>query len=153
MIATQNYSALLSEAGGEAGRSRIDSLLGCLNTRIYGSNDCYVTNEMASNWIGHFMKRIVTYNYAGRVWIAPDAWWRRFFSNGYSVSLQRVPRVQPERFMMLQPGGPQNDFKVEAIITTPRKQFRANPESTYLRVLWDQKIAQRRSEDCVQIHR
>lgn len=49
---TQNYSNYLSALGGESARSKVDSLLGNLQTKIFHQNSDTVTNQWAAELIG-----------------------------------------------------------------------------------------------------
>ncbi|MEL7221381.1 MAG: TraM recognition domain-containing protein, partial [Bacteroidota bacterium] len=49
---TQNISNYYAQMGGEASKSKVNSLLGNLSTKVFHANNDAVTNEWASNVIG-----------------------------------------------------------------------------------------------------
>ena len=99
-----NYYAAL---GGERSKSRVDSLLACLTTKVIHCNNCVTTNNWASELVGDEFQADPSINMS----MNKDS-----FSQGQNmgVKLQRVYR--PEKFAMLKIGGKNSGFTTEAVV-------------------------------------
>lgn len=102
-----NYYVALG--GGQKGREKADSLLGLLNTKIFHSNNDFVTNKWGSDHIGQ--------SYHGKTTTNTNRGDRRGASAGASFSEELRYDIEPARFARLKKGGPQNNLIVEAIVT------------------------------------
>lgn len=104
---TQNLPNYYAELGGIAGKNRIDSLVGNLQTKIFHANSDPVTNEFASNTIskGWITRTDETYN---------------MNENGFSYSESKhslfEDEVIPGQFTTLKKGGVANKGIVEGIV-------------------------------------
>ncbi|MEM9897426.1 MAG: TraM recognition domain-containing protein [Bacteroidota bacterium] len=109
---TQNISNYYAVIGGSNPRDRVNSLLGNLATKIFHTNNDYVTNNWASDTIGktfqaQYSMNMNMENVNG--------------STNMSKSLQY--QIEPQQFTILKGGGSENDFLVEAVITVAGKQW------------------------------
>jgi hypothetical protein len=111
---TQNISNYYAVLGGMNSRARVDSLLGNLCTKIFHSNNDYVTNEWASNLIGRTFqhKESVNVNLSGE---SP--------SFGGGTSSQIHYQVEPIEFTTLRCGGDENEFLVDGYLATASKTW------------------------------
>lgn len=104
---TQNLPNYYAEMGGAHSKSRVDSLVGNLQTKIWHANSDPETNKHASETIG-------------RSWHEKESnSVNAGFENasaGQSVQLSFEYDVIPQRFTMLRKGSPINDFWVDAIV-------------------------------------
>lgn len=107
---TQNISNYYSQMGGASSKSKVDSLLGNLSTKIFHANNDAVTNEWASETIGKHIKRLTTKSENRKKYsLMTD-------SVGTGESYQYLPQVLPASFITLSSGGESFDYKVQAII-------------------------------------
>jgi len=114
---TQNISNYYSQMGGEKAKSKVDSLLGNLSTKIFHANNDAVTNEWASNIIG---KDLITLSSRSeqkkRLSVFAD-------TTGTNESLSLLPQVLPKEFTILSSGGKVYDFTVQAIIQMKGREW------------------------------
>lgn len=107
---TQNISNYYSQMGGDKAKSKVDSLLGNLSTKIFHANNDAVTNEWASNVIGKDLMPLVSKSeQKKRLSMFAD-------TTGKNQSLSLLPQVLPHEFTTLSSGGKFYDFTVQAII-------------------------------------
>lgn len=118
---TQNISNYYAMMGGENAKSRVDSLLGNLSTKIFHANNDYVTNEWASNTIG---KIFLNMNSAGFA-LQLSKTGVPSLSSGASEQLHY--QVEPKDFTVLKSGGKENEFIVSGFIITAGKEW-SSPE-------------------------
>ena len=114
---TQNISNYYSQMGGDKAKSKVDSLLGNLSTKIFHANNDAVTNEWASNVIGK--DYIVTESRSEQ---------KKNFalmaeSVGKSSSAHLLPQVLPKEFTTLASGGEFYNYKVQAIIQMKGREW------------------------------
>ncbi|TXB61355.1 type IV secretory system conjugative DNA transfer family protein [Phaeodactylibacter luteus] len=115
---TQNISNYYSQmGGGDSSKSKVNSLLGNLSTKIFHANNDSVTNEWASNVIG---KAMIT--------LRSDSQNRKNFalmadSKGTSYSGHLLPQVLPMEFTTLWSGGKQRNYTVQAIIQVKGRKW------------------------------
>jgi len=124
---TQNLPNYYAEMGGAHSKSRVDSLVGNLQTKIWHSNSDPETNTNAADVIG-------------RVWQVRKS---EGMSYGESVGMSESQQqsydylVIPQRFTYLRKGGEPNDFNVEAVIFQSGRRW--SNEKTYLEATFNQK--------------
>jgi hypothetical protein len=106
---TQNISNYYAQMGGESSKSKVDSLMGNLSTKVFHANNDAVTNEWASNVIG---KGVINLKSEGE-----NRKNFHFLAETRSTTLTPhiLPQVLPLTFTMLGSGGPVNEFDVEAV--------------------------------------
>lgn len=107
---TQNISNYYSQMGGASSKSKVDSLLGNLSTKIFHANNDAVTNEWASNTIGKHIKKLTTKSENRKKYALTTD------SVGTGESYQYLPQVLPASFITLASGGEGFNYKVQAII-------------------------------------
>lgn len=107
---TQNISNYYSQMGGESSKSKVNSLLGNLSTKIFHANNDSVTNEWASDVIGKDLIPLTTSSQNKKKF--------SFMADtiGKSESLTLLPQVLPKEFTTLWTGGKRRDLVVQAII-------------------------------------
>ncbi|MEM6395905.1 MAG: TraM recognition domain-containing protein [Bacteroidota bacterium] len=110
---TQNISNYYAVIGGSNPKARVDSLLGNLATKIFHSNNDYVTNNWASDTIGKTFQSQYSMNMNMEEING---------STNMSKSLQY--QIEPQQFTVLKGGGEENDFLVEAVITVAGKEWK-----------------------------
>lgn len=98
---TQNLPNYYTALGGADGRSRTDSLLGCLQTKVFHANSDVVTNEWAERLFGYVTTYERSFTESQRNRDAPQ-------THGSSSGLQpaRTARVAADEFATLTPAGP-----------------------------------------------
>jgi hypothetical protein len=108
-----NYTASL---GGSQGKSRVDSFMGNLQTKIFHANGDSTTNEWASNMVAKTRQYRKSMNSStsqdGKIFM-PDTVGRQS-GMGHSETVEY--QVLPHEFTTLMKGGHQNDLIVEGII-------------------------------------
>lgn len=114
---TQNISNYYAMMGGENAKSRVDSLLGNLSTKIFHANNDYVTNEWAANTIGKVFRDINNSNFSLQVSKQGGA----SISGGEAEQLHY--QVQPKDFTTLKCGDEENDYIVEGYLITVGKDW------------------------------
>jgi hypothetical protein len=108
---TQNLPNLYAELGGEsAGKSRVDSQLGNLVTKIMCQQGDPVTNQWAADMIGKTRQFLV--NYGSSQSVGPGSTPSRSTGATETIDYDCPPRA----FQLLRTGGPRHDFVVDAII-------------------------------------
>ena len=127
---TQNISNYYSQMGGEKAKSKVDSLLGNLSTKIFHANNDSVTNEWASKTIGQDLIALESRseNKKKFAFMADTV--------GRSSSLRLMPQVLPKEFTTLSSGGKYYDFKVHAIIQMKGREW--SNERNFFRVEFSQ---------------
>jgi len=127
---TQNISNYYSQMGGKGARSKVDSLLGNLSTKIFHANNDAVTNEWASNVIGKDMIPVETHSENRKSFgLMAD-------SKGKSESLHLLPQVLPKEFTTLWSGGKHRKYTVQAIVQMKGREW--SNGVNYLRVQFSQ---------------
>lgn len=112
---TQNMPNYYAELGGEAGKNRVDSLVGNLQTKIFHANSDHVTNEFASNTIA-------------KAWLTKTDETYSMNEGGFSFSEANHSvfeyDVIPQQFTTLKKGGWANDQLVEGIVFQNGRKWR-----------------------------
>lgn len=112
---TQNMPNYYAELGGEAGKNRVDSLVGNLQTKIFHANSDHVTNEFASNTIA-------------KAWLTKTDETYSINQGGFSFSEANRSvfeyDVIPQKFTTLKKGGWANDRLVEGIVFQNGRRWR-----------------------------
>lgn len=126
---TQNLPNYYAEMGGSHSKSRVDSLIGNLQTKIWHANSDPETNTHAAETIGKsWQKRL-----SKSVNAAVDN-----FSAGQSMQESYDYDVIPQHFSTrLRKGSPINDYQVDAIIFQNGRRW--GDGKTYLRASFDQR--------------
>lgn len=106
---SQNISNYYSAMGGKDPRSKVDSLLANLSTKIFHANNDAVTNEWASRTIGKEFRNVESVS-GGE-------------THSFSFAKQLHWQVDPKEFSMLKNGGGENDFMVEGVITVAGQKW------------------------------
>lgn len=104
---TQNLPNYYAEMGGMHSKSRVDSLVGNLQTKIWHANSDPETNTHAADTIGKSWQK----KKGSSVSAGMDS-----FSAGQSVQESYDYDVIPQTFTTLRKGSPINDYIVEAVI-------------------------------------
>ncbi|RYE43697.1 MAG: hypothetical protein EOP48_22820 [Sphingobacteriales bacterium] len=126
-----NYLAVMDSHGD--GKSKVNSLMGNLSTKIFHANSDAETNEYASKLIGEDV-RILTNMGMEHDHLAL----KRSESESHNSSY--LPQVQPKDFSVLRTGGIANNYKVQAYITVAGREW-ANKKN-YLKATFTQNFKQ-----------
>ena len=114
---TQNISNYYSQMGGSSSKSKVDSLLGNLSTKIFHANNDAVTNEWASNVIGKdYIVMESRSEQKKNFALMAD-------SVGKSSSVSLLPQVLPKEFTTLSSGGEFYNYKVQAVIQMKGREW------------------------------
>ena len=131
---TQNISNYYSQMGGDRTKSKVDSLLGNLSTKIFHANNDSVTNEWASKVIGQALIPVTSHSENRKKF--------GFMADtvGKSESLRLLPQVLPKEFTTLWTGGKNRDLNrhliVQAIIQMKGREW--SSEQNFLMVEFSQ---------------
>lgn len=131
---SQNISNFYARfGGGDSARTKVDAILGSLNTKIFHANGDMVTNEWASRLIGSEMKPNVSTSttpapaYTG---MNPVEGLIHWVNSKPTVTTNqgviREPCVHPHEFTGLQVGSKENGYETFAVVTQVGRIF---PES------------------------
>lgn len=117
---TQNLSNYYAAIPVEGGRYRIDSLLGCLQTKIFHANDSPITNEWAADviakrWQIHYDH---SSSYGGRN--------REREQQNLTGRRGLEYEVLPGEFQDLRVGGPKNGLQVDAYVFQGNRRWQVN---------------------------
>jgi hypothetical protein len=117
---TQNISNYYAVMGGQSGKPQVDSLLGCLQTKIFHANGDSVTNEWAADVIA---KRWHThYDHSTSFGGKKQEDDKHNLSGRKGIEYEVLPRD----FQDLRPGGPQNGLQVDAILFQGNRTWQCN---------------------------
>jgi len=112
---TQNYPNLVAAMGTETnGRVLVDSLIGNLGTKLFHANSDRETNLLAADLVG---KRLQSFRSSGSGsnWsLSGNASIGSSANRGFSEHMEY--EIQPREFATLRKGGPENDFRTEALV-------------------------------------
>ena len=122
-----NYFAMMGS--GHDAKSRVDSLMGNLSTKIFHANSDAETNEYASRLIGHDISYPDTFSQSKPL-VGLN------IQNTTSKTAQLLPQVYPKKFTTLTMGGRANEYQVGAIIFVTGKIW--SEEKNYLETSFDQ---------------
>lgn len=109
VMISQNISNYYATIGGKHPKERVNSLLGNLATKIFHTNNDYVTNEWASNTIGKVFQSKTSISVGSQ--------------DNTSISEALHYQIEPQEFTILQSGGKDNNFDVEGIMTVAGKKW------------------------------
>jgi len=123
VMISQNISNYYATIGGKNPTQRVNSLLGNLSTKIFHTNNDYVTNEWAANTIGKTFQAKTSSSVG------------KYDSVTVSESLQY--QVEPQEFTLLLTGGDSNEFDVEAIVTVAGKTW--SNGKNFIKAVFNQK--------------
>lgn len=124
VLISQNISNYYATIGGEMAKERVNSLLGNLATKIFHSNNDYVTNQWAADTIGKTFQKKTSISVGD-------------LSNT-SINRGLEYQVEPQQFTLLQGGGELNGNRAEAIITVAGKRWSTG--DNYLETFFNQNI-------------
>jgi len=125
VMISQNISNYYATIGGDHPKEKVDSLLGNLATKIFHTNNDYVTNEWAANTIGKTFQKQKSMN-LGEL-------------KSISISQSLEYQIEPQQFSLLRNGGVQNDYRVEGIVTVAGKKWSTG--RNYLETYFNQKVS------------
>jgi hypothetical protein len=109
-----NYFAVMGS--GHDAKSRVDSLMGNLSTKIFHANSDAETNEYASRLIGNDITSLATVgNQVNLLSLG--------FTESEGLNSQFQPQIQPREFTVLKSGGSLNDYKVQAILMVSGREW------------------------------
>ena len=128
---SQNIPNYIS-ALGEAARSRVDSLLGNFQTKIFHQNAEPITNRWASDLIGR--AETMSMSYSGGSSQSENS---ETSNSGYSGTTKKDSVIDPEVFTGLRMGGSHNNFEVDGIIVSGGNIWNATG-MTYIPVIFRQ---------------
>jgi hypothetical protein len=131
---TQNLPNVYAAFGDGRGRSRADSLLGNLQTKIFHGNGDAVTNEWASKMIAQVWQSRTTVTGGSSLGRQGET-----ENSGFSAAEQLAAQVLPVEFTTLAKGGPQNAFIVEGIVFQSGRVWNAS-RSNWLRTYFPQQL-------------
>jgi hypothetical protein len=136
---TQNVNNLYAALGsGPQGKAQADSILACLNTKIFHSNSCPISNEMASTLIGRTRQFFVNGSTSSQGdWVGQTFGLGSQAQSSGGVSEHIEFEVQPSEFTSLRTGGPENRLEVDAIVFQNGKVF-ADTGRTWRRAVFRQ---------------
>jgi hypothetical protein len=127
---TQNIPNYYAAFGGAAGRSKVDSLLGNLATKIFLSNADTTTNRYAEELIGRDWRRRCSWQVSqGKQGVGTNV--------GFSEHLE--PVLLSRAFTMLRQGGPVNGFLADGIVFKAGRRWASTTEN-YLPVRFNQRF-------------
>lgn len=133
VLITQNLNNLYARfGGGDYGRTKVDSLLANINTKVFHANGDQTTNKWASDYFGEFDKvKVETTrtepSYPGfnpfKEWL-----YKRFKkpTASHSERISREPMVKAQDFITLQRGEPDNGFVSHAFISQVGRRLFGN---------------------------
>lgn len=130
VLITQNISNYYSQMGGSSAKSKVDSLLGNLSTKIFHANNDAVTNEWASNAIGKHIKTFQSKSENRK---------KHAFTGdsvGTGESFHYLPQVYPSEFITLASGGKGFEYKVQSVIQVKGHTWQDGKK--FLRATFDQ---------------
>ncbi len=139
VMLTQSLANLYAVAPGDQGRHQMDTLLGCLSTKIVHASNCTVTNEWMAKLIGRDRQWRGSFSSGGgnRSDIAGVAIGGGQSSGNAGGSETMDFQIETRVFTELQRGGPPN-FAVEGIVTQSGRLWDATGKN-YLRTFFDQR--------------
>lgn len=117
---TQNLPSYFSAFGGHNARSDAESFLGNLQTKIFHANGDPTTNNWAAESIGKTRQA----QFYGGLSEALARGGAMNQSAGGSMVVEYV--VQPQEFTMLRTGGPESEFRVDAVIFQGGRRWLGN---------------------------
>ena len=130
---SQNISNLYARfGGGDAARTKVDAIIGSLNTRILHANGDRATNEWASHLIGTEYKTVVNTSTTPPVYNGMNPF--NEFVHGLfaqpsvttSKNQVREPSIHPHEFTTLQTGNAENQFVAEIVVSQVGRTFAAS---------------------------
>lgn len=127
---SQNISNYLAVMGsGQDAKSKVDSLMGNLSTKIFHANSDAETNEYASRLIGQAITYMTNKG-------TSSAFMSMNFQVSEGMTSQYLPQIQPREFTVLRSGGKLNDYEVDSIIMVSGKLWSNN--TNYFRASFNQ---------------
>ncbi len=131
---TQNLPNYQMVLDGTKGRAQVDSLMGCLQTKIFHCNSDLVTNQWAADVIAQNWQEHWDYgsSHSGKNPSDQDQ---------YNLNRRRnlEYEVLPREFHGLKTGGPENRLVVEGILFQPGRTWRLNGKH-HIRISFNQEV-------------
>lgn len=129
---SQNIPNYLAAIGTQDAKSRVDSLMGNLNTKIFHANSDTMTNKYSSEMIGQAVSFMSSRGSSSTLFSMN-------FSSSRDLRSDYRPQVQPREFTTLRSGGDGNNLEVDAIVfVTGRKWSTGN---NFIRTIFEQKFS------------
>ncbi len=130
VMLSQNVNAFYSALGSnDKARAEAALLFGNLNTKLFCANSDAVTNEYAASVIGRSRQFMASgsnsysdHDVCTSLFGVPPLGQRGNTTAGFSEVFEF--EVQPQRFTRLRPGGPRNNWEVDAILFQNGKTLR-----------------------------
>jgi hypothetical protein len=145
LLVSQNLNNFVARyGGGEYARTKVDSLLANINTRIFHANGDPVTNKWASDCIGTAERIVIETSSTPATYGGTNpimGWFHEHMRKPTVTTMHRVvrePAIHPHEFVGLQVGNPENGWVTQAIITQVGRQFMETGKS-YGSVLFQQR--------------
>lgn len=116
---TQSYSNFLAALGGDSGRAVVDSMLGCLQTKIFHASGDSVTNEWAAEIVGKVRQFFTNYSEHREPidildLVMPFACKPPSTTNGVTETMEYL--LPPSTFTTLACGGPRENWEVTGVL-------------------------------------
>jgi hypothetical protein len=135
---SQNISNFYARfGGGDAARTKVDAVIGSLNTKIWHANGDQVTNDWASRYLGTDYKTIISTStsppprYTG--WNPLEGimhWLNGRPSVVTNEQPVREPVMHPHEFSSLQTGSRENGWVTQAVISQVGRTFKTGKSYT-----------------------
>jgi hypothetical protein len=142
---SQNISNFYARfGGGDSARTKVDAIIGSLNTRIFHANGDQSTNDWASKFIGTEIKINISTSTTPSQYNGMNPFGEvihRLFSKPSVTTGEnpvREPAIHPHEFGSFQTGSEQNGFVTEALLAQVGRKF---PTGTnYARTFFQQTV-------------
>ncbi len=125
VVITQNLPNLYAMIGGSNPRDYVHSLIGNLGTKMVCANDEPETNLFVSKIVGEVFETKQTFSFGDK-------------NSGGSFTEQKRAQIEPVEFSMFRNGGEENNFKIDAIVTSTGKKFKNG--KNFLRSVFNQNL-------------
>lgn len=125
---TQSYSNFLAALGGEQARASVDSMLGCMQTKIFHASSDSVTNSWAAESVGRVRQFFVNFSEHHEPidlydMIMPFARRPPSTTNGMNETMEYL--LPPSTFPTLACGGPRENWEVTGVLFQGGRVFRS----------------------------
>jgi len=127
IYATQSINSLFAAYPNEAGRAAVETLLGCLNTKVICLPD-YQTAVWASNQLGKELRPFFGGSGGSGGYESPsDLLYGTKSNASASFNMQLTEILRPEELAQLRTGGPRNKYLVECLWLQRGRSFNGYP--------------------------
>lgn len=127
---SQNIPNYLAAIGSQDAMSRVNSLMGNLNTKIFHANSDTITNKYSSDMIGQSIAFMSSSGSSNNLFTLS-------FSSSKNMRSEYRPQVQPKEFTLLRSGG-EPHFQVDAIVFVTSRKW--SNGTNYIRTIFEQKF-------------